>query len=68
MMKQMIPGAGSAWMPYVLVDDIDRATKRAKKLGATVSREVAAVEGMGWLSIIIDPTGARLGLWEPEGE
>jgi predicted enzyme related to lactoylglutathione lyase len=52
----------------VLVDDIDRATKRAKKLGATVSREVTAVEGMGWLSIIIDPTGARLGLWEPEGE
>ena len=68
MMKQMIPGTGSAWLPYVLVDDIDRATKKAKKLGATISKDVTAVEGMGWLSIIIDPTGARLGLWEPEGE
>ena len=34
MMKQMIPGAGSAWMPYVLVKDIDAATKKAKKLRA----------------------------------
>jgi uncharacterized protein len=67
MMKQMIPGAGSAWMPYVLVKDIDAATKKAKKLRAKVVKDVAEVEGMGWLSIIVDPTGAMLGLWEPKG-
>lgn len=66
MMKQMIPGAGSAWMPYVLVTDIDAATKKAKKLGANVCKNVTEVEGMGWLSIIVDPTGAMLGLWEPK--
>ena len=27
--------------------------------------DVTEVEGMGWLSIIVDPTGAVLGLWEP---
>jgi len=63
-MAQMIPGAGSAWMPYVLVKDIDVATKKAKKLGAKVCKGVTEVEGMGWLSIIVDPTGAILGLWE----
>lgn len=64
MMKQMIPGADSAWMPYVLVDDIDASTKKAKKLGAKVCKDVTEIEGMGWLSIIVDPTGAILGLWE----
>jgi predicted enzyme related to lactoylglutathione lyase len=66
MMKQMIPGARSAWMPYVLVNDIDAATKKAKKLRAKVMKDVTEVAGMGWLSIIVDPTGAMLGLWEPK--
>ena len=65
-MKQMIPGAESAWMPYVLVKDIDAATKKAKKLRAKIAKDVTEVEGMGWLSIIIDPTGAMIGLWEPK--
>jgi predicted enzyme related to lactoylglutathione lyase len=66
MMKQMVPGAGSAWMPYVLVQDIDAATKKAKRLRAKIMKGVTEVEGMGWLSIIVDPTGAMLGLWEPK--
>ena len=66
MMKQMCPGAPSAWMPYVLVKDIDKATKKAKKLRAKIMKDVTEVEGMGWLSIIVDPTGAMLGLWEPQ--
>src|SRR5262245_19094169 len=39
MMKQMIPGAGSAWLPYVVVDDIDASTKKAKTLGAKVLKD-----------------------------
>ena len=66
MMKQMCPGAGSAWMPYVLVKDIDAATKKAKKLRAKIVKNVTEVMGMGWLSIIVDPTGAVLGFWEPK--
>jgi predicted enzyme related to lactoylglutathione lyase len=66
MMKQMCPGASSAWMPYVLVKDIDAATKKAKKLRAKIVKDVTEVMGMGWLSIIVDPTGAVLGFWEPK--
>jgi predicted enzyme related to lactoylglutathione lyase len=64
-MKQMIPGAPSAWLAYVLVEDIVAATQKAKSLGATVMKDVTEVMGAGKLSIIIDPTGAPLGLWKP---
>ena len=68
MMKQMVPGAPSAWLAYVLVDDIQAATAKAKSLGATIMRDVMEVMDAGWLSIIIDPTGACLGLWKPKAK
>jgi uncharacterized protein len=64
MMKQLIPGAGSAWLPYVEVQDIKASTKKARSLGAKVMKDVTEIIGMGWLSIIVDPTGAMLGLWQ----
>lgn len=64
MMKQMIPGAPSSWLSYVLVDDIKAATAKAASLGANVMQDVTEVMGMGWLSVIVDPTGAALGLWQ----
>ncbi|MCU1339723.1 MAG: Glyoxalase/bleomycin resistance protein/dioxygenase [Bryobacterales bacterium] len=63
-MKQLIPGAGSAWLPYVEVQEIKSATKNAQALGAKIMKDVTEVMGMGWLSIIVDPTGAMLGLWQ----
>ena len=64
MMKSPMPGPQSMWLAYVLVDDIDATTKKAKSLGAKVMKDVTEVMGMGWLSIIVDPTGAMLGLWK----
>jgi uncharacterized protein len=64
MMQHPMPGAPSMWLPYVLVDDIVAATAKAKSLGATVVRDVMEVMDAGSLSIIIDPTGATLGLWQ----
>ena len=64
LMKQLIPGAPSAWLPYVVVGDIAAATQKAQSLGATVCKEVTEVPDMGWFSIIMDPTGATLGLWK----
>ena len=66
MMKQLMPDTPSAWLPYVLVKDIDASTRKAKKLGAKIMKDVTEVMGLGWLSIIVDPTGAVLGLWEPK--
>jgi uncharacterized protein len=68
MMKHPVPGTPSAWLPYVLVDDIAAATAKAKSLGASIMRDVTEVPGAGSLSIIIDPTGAVLGLWQPKAQ
>jgi uncharacterized protein len=68
MMKQMMPGSPSAWLPYVQVDDIRAATDKAKSLGATVIRDVMAVMDEGFLSIIRDPTSAMLGLWQQKAK
>ncbi len=66
MMQHPVPGAKSAWLPYVVVDDVKDATEKAKSLGATVMQDVTEVSDMGWMSIIVDPTGAALGLWKPK--
>jgi uncharacterized protein len=66
LMKQPVPGAPSAWLAYVLVDDLKAATSKAKSLGATVMKDETEVMGAGKFSIIVDPTGAYLGLWEPK--
>jgi len=65
-MKNLVPDAPSAWLAYVLVDDVAAATKKAKSLGAKVMRDVTEVPGAGWFSVIVDPTGAALALWKPK--
>ena len=64
LMKHPIPGAPSTWLAYVLVDDVKTATGKAKSLGATVLKDVTEVPGTGWFSLIADPTGAALGMWQ----
>jgi len=64
LMKHPIPGAPSTWLAYVLVDDVKVATVKAKSLGATILKDVTEVPGIGWFSLISDPTGAALGMWQ----
>ncbi|MBA3506295.1 MAG: VOC family protein [Betaproteobacteria bacterium] len=64
LMKNPMPGAPSMWMAYVNVDDVKAATKKAQSLGANVMKDITEVKDMGWFSIITDPTGAMLGLWQ----
>ena len=64
LMKHPIPGAPSTWLAYVLVDDVKAATGKAKSLGATILKDVTEVPGAGWFSLISDPTGAALGMWQ----
>ena len=66
MMKHPMPGTPSAWLAYVNVDNVAAATPKAKSLGATVLRDVTEVPNGGSFSIIVDPTGAMLGLWQPK--
>jgi predicted enzyme related to lactoylglutathione lyase len=64
MMVNPVPNAPSWWLAYVLVDDVAAATKKAKSLGAQVMKDVTEVKGMGSFSILSDPTGATIALWE----
>lgn len=63
-MQQMMPGAPSSWLAYVIVDDVKATTAQAKSLGASIVKDVSEIPGMGSYSIITDPTGAALGLWQ----
>jgi uncharacterized protein len=65
MMKNPIPGAPSFWLSYVLVDDIQASTKKAKSLGASVMKDVTEIPGYGSFSVLADPTGAHFALWKP---
>jgi len=64
LLKNPMPGVPSFWLAYVLVDDIGAATKKAASLGAKIVKDSIEVPDMGWLTIIQDPTGAALGLWQ----
>jgi predicted enzyme related to lactoylglutathione lyase len=51
------------WVPYAQVDDVDAATRKAKALGGTVIK--AKTRGpAGEFSIIRDPGGAAVALWQ----
>jgi uncharacterized protein len=65
---QKAPQAGmpSAWLTYVQVDDIKASTAKAKSLGGNVMLDVTEVMGSGWISVVIDPTGAAIGMWKPK--
>ena len=64
MMNNPAPGIPSHWLAYVEVDDGGAATEKAKALGATIAQEKTEVSNFGWFSVIIDPTGAALALWQ----
>lgn len=66
MMKNPVPGDNDNWLPYILVDDVASSTKKAASLGGVVVRDITEVPGMGWFSVITDPTGAAFGLWQPK--
>lgn len=66
MMKNQAPNAPSHWLPYIQVDDLTGATAKAKKLGADIVKDKTEVPNMGWFTVITDPAGAAVALWEPK--
>lgn len=60
------PAVPPAWLAYVAVDDIAVSTSKARELGASVLREVTEVPGYGWFSVILDPVGAAIAMWQPK--
>ena len=60
-----MPGAPTMWLSYVGVDDINAATEKAKSLGATIHKGPMEIPNVGWATILADPTGATIALFQP---
>jgi uncharacterized protein len=58
------PGAPVMWTGYVGVADVKASTEKAKELGATVIMGPHEVPDMGWFTIMKDPTGATIAIWQ----
>jgi uncharacterized protein len=56
---------GAEWGSYISVDDVDRTTAKGKELGATVVMEPFDLMDVARLSVISDPTGGVVSLWQP---
>jgi len=56
-------GDRDEWIPFVAVDDVDAATKRAVTLGASLVRERSRGPA-GEFTVVRDPGGAALALWK----
>jgi uncharacterized protein len=67
MMTNQAPGTPPHWMAYVGVDDVRASTKKARDLGAKVVVDVMEVGEYGTMSVITDPTGATIAMWQPKG-
>ena len=53
------------WLAYVGVNDIEASTRKARELGATVLQDVMEIGEYGRMSVIRDPTGAEIAMWQP---
>jgi predicted enzyme related to lactoylglutathione lyase len=63
---QKMQGVPPHWMVYVLVTNADKATARAKQLGATVHSGPFDVMDAGRMSVVQDPAGAMFCIWQPK--
>jgi len=52
------------WLSYILVENVDATTQRAVQLGGTIKVPPEDVPDIGRFSIIQDPTGAVIALFQ----
>jgi predicted enzyme related to lactoylglutathione lyase len=60
-----MPG-NHGWLAYVGVEDIHASTQKARSLGASVSIDSHEIPNVGWMSILTDPTGCAIALFQPK--
>jgi predicted enzyme related to lactoylglutathione lyase len=58
---------GTHWSSYISIEDVDAATATAVQLGATVTVEPTEIPGAARMSVIREPSGAEVCLWQPAG-
>lgn len=55
----------SEWGVYLAVDDLDGRIAKVTDSGGTVVAPAHDIGDFGRMAVILDPTGAMLGLWKP---
>ena len=65
MQDQRSQGIPPFWLCYVTVASADEAAKKARALGGKVCAEPFDVMDYGRMSILQDPSGATLAVWQP---
>jgi predicted enzyme related to lactoylglutathione lyase len=58
-------GMPSTWTNYVYVEDCEATCAKAAELGGTVMMPAMDVMDQGRMAIVLDPTGAAFGVWQP---
>jgi predicted enzyme related to lactoylglutathione lyase len=58
-------GTPSAWSVYLDTDDVATTVDKARSAGATVVAEPMQVGDLGRMAVMVDPTGALVGAWQP---
>ena len=53
------------WMSYITVDDLDAMVGKAEALQAEIVVPPQDVNDYGRFSLLKDPTGAHIALWQP---
>jgi predicted enzyme related to lactoylglutathione lyase len=67
MPEQKSQGVPPHWMPYVLVKDCDATSGRVEELGGRLIVGPTDVMDMGRMSVLADPTGGCVSLWQARG-
>jgi predicted enzyme related to lactoylglutathione lyase len=62
-----MPGVPTFWLAYVGVEDIHASTEKAVALGATIHKGPMEIPNIGWATILQDPVGATIALFQPTG-
>jgi hypothetical protein len=57
--------ADNSWKVYLATDDVAKTVEAAQGEGARVVAPPMAITDLGSQAVIVDPTGAALGIWEP---
>jgi len=53
------------WMAYIAVDDVDARVEKALKTGATLTRPIFDIPGIGRIAMLREPGGANIGWMTP---
>jgi len=62
-----MPGmsANNTWKVYLATDDVTKTVETAQAEGAQVISPAMAVADLGSQAVLVDPTGAEVGAWQP---